>query len=109
MASGAAWARRFWARRVDYRAFALDCSRYLVGIALWMPPAIWFWCNVAEVTKVHGLSMYPFLNSKDSLSRSWVLNYKWRDQDLRRGMVVSLRWASVNLVVVEESPTADTS
>jgi len=80
-----------WARRMEYRAFFLQCSRRLVGIATWMLPAIWFNLNVAEATRVEGLSMYPFLNSKESLRRDWVLNYKWHGQDLKRGMVVALR------------------
>lgn len=66
----------------------------LLGLATWLPVAIWFNTTVAEVTRIEGPSMYPFLNSRfnESLERDWVLNRKlYAQEGLKRGMVVFLR------------------
>lgn len=66
----------------------------LLGLATWLPVAIWFNTTVAEVTRIEGPSMYPFLNSRfnESLERDWVVNRKlYAQEGLKRGMIVFLR------------------
>lgn len=75
--------------------FARQFVFRLLGLATWLPVAIWFNTTVAEVTRIEGPSMYPFLNSRfnESLERDWVVNRKLYAQDgLQRGMIVFLRW-----------------
>ncbi|CAK7263126.1 hypothetical protein SEPCBS57363_000409 [Sporothrix epigloea] len=75
-------------------AFARQFVFRMLGIATWIPVAVWFNTTVAEVTRIEGPSMYPFLNSQfnESLERDWVINRKlYAQDDLKRGMVVFLR------------------
>ncbi|CAK7236535.1 hypothetical protein SBRCBS47491_009670 [Sporothrix bragantina] len=75
-------------------AFARQFVFRLLGLATWIPVAIWFNSTVAEVTRIEGPSMYPFLNSRfnESLERDWVINRKlYAQEGLKRGMVVFLR------------------
>lgn len=74
--------------------FARQLAVRLLGLATWVPVAIWFNSAVAEVTRIEGPSMYPFLNSRfnESLARDWVVNRKlYAQEGLRRGMIVFLR------------------
>ncbi|TWU72732.1 hypothetical protein ED733_001011 [Metarhizium rileyi] len=90
MASGSIWSRVRIPRSGPGRAVAVN----LIGFATWIPVIAWFNMHVAELTSVHGASMYPFMNEdRDStLRRDVVLNYKWSPQEgLERGMVVTLR------------------
>ncbi len=76
--------------------FARQFVCRLLGLATWLPVAIWFNSTVAEVTRIEGPSMYPFLNSQfnESLERDWVLNRKlYAQEGLQRGMVVFLKYA----------------
>jgi inner membrane protease subunit 2 len=65
-----------------------------LGFATWVPVVIWFNTTVAELTRINGPSMYPFLNTRynESLSRDLCLNWKlYAQDDLRRGMIVTFR------------------
>jgi mitochondrial inner membrane protease subunit 2 len=78
-------ARATFLRRFSYSLF---------GWATWIPAVIAFNLNVAEVCKVTGASMYPFLNEDIDATqrRDLIVSYKWNAQkDLRPGMVVTLR------------------
>ncbi|ERS97886.1 mitochondrial inner membrane protease subunit 2 [Sporothrix schenckii 1099-18] len=75
-------------------AFARQFVFRLLGLATWLPVAIWFNTTVAEVTRIEGPSMYPFLNSRfnESLQRDWVVNRKlYAQEGLQRGMIVFLK------------------
>lgn len=66
----------------------------LIGLATWLPVAIWFNSTIVEITRIEGPSMYPFLNSRfnETLERDWVVNRKlYAQEGLQRGMIVFLR------------------
>lgn len=82
--------------------FLGQVSHYLVRYATWIPPLIWFNEYVAQVTSIHGPSMYPFLNSQynESLRQDLCLVWKMYAQEgLRRGMVVTFRLVSLALTL----------
>lgn len=71
-----------------------------MGWASWIPVMAWFNLHVAELTTVDGPSMYPFMNEDrdTTLRRDVVVNWKWSpQQNLQRGMVVTLRCARAAL------------
>ena len=75
----------------------------LLGLATWLPVAIWFNSTVVEVTRIEGPSMYPFLNSRfnETLERDWVVNRKlYAQEGLQRGMVVFLKYVSPRCVTL---------
>ncbi|ROT39422.1 mitochondrial inner membrane protease subunit 2 [Sodiomyces alkalinus F11] len=89
MALSSIWRRGGW-----QRAFFGDLTVRLFGFASWIPLIIWVRYNVADISNIHGPSMFPFLN--EDIDTSWkrdvVLNWKWDcKQNLHRGMVVTFR------------------
>jgi inner membrane protease subunit 2 len=83
-----------WAAAGGRLQFLRQVSRYLLRYATWIPPLIWFNTYVAEITFIHGPSMYPFLNPhyNESLRRDLCLVWKmYPHEGLRRGMVVLFR------------------
>lgn len=69
----------------------------LLFYAGFLPIIATFHANVADLAKVNGASMYPFLNdNKDqSLGKHWFLNWKrGAAENLERGMVVTFRLVS---------------
>jgi mitochondrial inner membrane protease subunit 2 len=75
-----------------------------LGLVSWFPVIASFNLYVAEVTRINGKSMYPFMNAdRDStLRRDVCLNWKWgANKNLERGMVVTLRY-----VVISHDDTA---
>lgn len=76
------------------RSFFGDVGLRLFGLMTWIPVVILFNNNVAEVTTIHGPSMFPFFNEDydRTLMPNVVLNYRWDPHaNLKRGMVVTFR------------------
>jgi hypothetical protein len=79
-----------------FRTFSRDFLYYLYVGSTWIPAAVMFQDWVAEITTVHGPSMYPFLNEDIDRTRrrDVILSFKWNARaDLAKGMVITMRFA----------------
>lgn len=64
----------------------------LFSFAMWLPAVFMLKVYVFDITKISGVSMYPFFNAErdQTLRRDVVLNWKYGAQDnLQRGMIVT--------------------
>lgn len=83
-----------WARRPRLLTFSKAFAWHLGRFLTWVPVAIFFNDNVADITLINGHSMSPFLNSRpdETTARDVCLNLKYSSQhNLKRGMIVTFQ------------------
>lgn len=82
-------------RRMPSSKFVRDFAYVSFAFVSWVPAVIFFNTHVAEITRINGASMYPYLNTtfNEELTRDLCFVQKWNAlEDLQRGMIVSFRY-----------------